>query len=1091
MDFQPKEKYTFKVDGIKRDGANVYFLIKVNGEETYIKAFEFQKNSTPTELQCICKGPDSTGQPIFMQDLAAVIGQLYHVGYEGDFYVKSFKYPYYYEVVDENGLCMRLTKFPSGAKIQPRQTVRCRITYINLVRVELELIEVQVPQQLPFLTITDFINLPDVEKIHTLYLRRLMAGLTAFQEARREYNRKNPLWVIAAINAVDRHFTQWLLSDMPHKSELLETFISGAVNLLENSDFLSHAQENDKADYQAILSRTIVKAEDYLEALRLEHDKLDQKFIDETFERLSISEYLYRPERRMRVAMSLFLLRRKSMRHYISRIFSIIKEKHSKRRFMELFRGAFVEMLDIFISSQENDSRVIVSNWDTVTTSEMVEALAIQLLLTADAGGGALSQPVYKSMLYRHASLLDATAGQRHTLIDKSWAALMGRFNPQLEYGWNDLDYIKILCSKLASRGAVPDTKGQLRVYEGENICVSIANNRIAVAPKVQGMDMKGVFPSEHPDIPDGMQIWLNDRPEEKLPLKNATVHHYRNAWKEIENLILAKQSVTRVARQRKPSVGDEMLIRITGADRTNKFRFHCKVEDPEFTGSGYIAPTGAMVSYSVHATPDMFKDPATGCPFLFRAEVETIDSTGAVHFRTRRGISKMIYEQLDEDMEHLVQISDVREKHYLAISEDGVTMYLPRETGSNYPLYSFVYVTIKEKHPDGSVRARIVDKADESFERVDAFYELMKNYAEDIYDPTTAFQRSETDEDEDSESISQDAIKELINIIDRRGMQVKSHELTYNYLALARLLAIAAGEDETAFYYGKRMELAVTLCEFGQKGKISNEELEVLEDALADNGDMVSNHPDIAHRLNQLRIVNQLDNPVPSEFLWSNVKERGNSLDRSLAELALAYNLLRSHDAYDIRKLLRNKILSKLDLEVPVLEGAVVAREDQYNELKTSIIYPAGQDNHMFANEKAQMDVILKAICSFLNTRGGTLYIGVNDPGFAVGLEQDFLYLNGRRPNYDLEHIKDVFDRRVRDAVFNKLGVLANEKIDGKFEQVDGKWIFRVEVEPCPELIRLDGVAYVRQGRSKHPVPKSEEAALLRSRKKEFTGVR
>lgn len=1093
MTFQPKEKYTFKVEGVKRDGANVYYLIKVNGEETYIKAFEFQKNNTPSELKCICKGLDYSGRPIIMQDLAAVIEELYHVGYEGDFFVKNFQYSSYYEVVDENGLCMRLTKFPSGAKIEPRQMVRCRITFINLVRVEMELIEVQVAQQLPLLSVQDFLNLPDTKKIHNLYLKRLITKLPVFQEARRELMRKNPLWVMAAINAIDRHLTQWLLSDMPYKRELLETYISGCLNLLENSDFLSYAQETEKAEYQSILSRIIIKAEDYLEALNLEHDKLDQRFIDETFERLSKSEYLYRPERRMRVAMSLFLLRRKSMRHYISRIFAIIKEKHNKRRFMELFRAAFVEMLDIFISSQENDSRVIVSNWDNVTTNEMVEALAIQLLLTSDAGGGSLSQPVYKSMLYRHASLLDATEGQRRTLVDKSFAALMGRFNPQLEYGWSDLDFIKVLCSKLASRGAVPDVKGQLKIFEGENICVSVAGQRIDIAPKVQGMNMKGVLPTDHPDIPEGVQIWLNERTEEKIPLVNATLNHYSRAWNEIENLITAKQVVTRVARQRKPMAGDEMLIRITGIDKNNKYRFFCKVEDPEFTGTGYLSPTGDIVSYSVYATPEMFKDPSTGCPFLFRAEVEKVDPNGACHFKMRQGVRKMIYEQLDEDMEHLVQISDIRDKHYLAISEDGVTMYLPREADADYKLYSFVYASIREKHPDGSVRAHIEGYADqgESFDRVDAFYELMKNYAEDIFDPSKSFVNTDSDDAGDAETISADAIKELISIIDRRGMQEKRHELTYNYLALARIIAMAAGEDETALYYKKRMELSMTLCEFGQKGKISNEELEALEEALANNGDMVSNHPDIARRLNQLRIMNQLDNPTPSEFLWNNVKEHLHTLDSSLAELVLAYNLLRTHDAYNIRKELRNKILSKLDLEVPMLEGAVVAREDQYNELKTSIIYPAGEENHMFANEKVQMDIILKAICSFLNTRGGTLYIGVNDPGFAVGLDADFQFLNGRRPNYDLEHIKDVFDRRVRDAVFNRLGVLANEKVNGNFEEVDGKWIFRVEVEPCPELIRLDGVAYVRQGRSKHPVAKSEEAALLRSRKKEFTGPR
>ena len=56
-------------------------------------------------------------------------------------------------------------------------------------------------------------------------------------------------------------------------------------------------------------------------------------------------------------------------------------------------------------------------------------------------------------------------------------------------------------------------------------------------------------------------------------------------------------------------------------------------------------------------------------------------------------------------------------------------------------------------------------------------------------------------------------------------------------------------------------------------------------------------------------------------------------------------------------------------------------------------MVYPP--DNHMKADEFAQNTNIMKAICAFLNsTTGGTLYLGVNDQGYVVGIDNDMKYL-------------------------------------------------------------------------------------------------
>ena len=54
---------------------------------------------------------------------------------------------------------------------------------------------------------------------------------------------------------------------------------------------------------------------------RLLLDGREQAFIDDAIDTLKLSGYLYQPERRMRVLMSLFTLRTEYLRRYVSDIF--------------------------------------------------------------------------------------------------------------------------------------------------------------------------------------------------------------------------------------------------------------------------------------------------------------------------------------------------------------------------------------------------------------------------------------------------------------------------------------------------------------------------------------------------------------------------------------------------------------------------------------------------------------------------------------------------------------------------------------------------------------------------------------------------
>jgi len=287
----------------------------------------------------------------------------------------------------------------------------------------------------------------------------------------------------------------------------------------------------------------------------------------------------------------------------------------------------------------------------------------------------------------------------------------------------------------------------------------------------------------------------------------------------------------------------------------------------------------------------------------------------------------------------------------------------------------------------------------------------------------------------------------------------------------------------DMAEYYSRRLELLKVLQLFGEVDKIKDEEL---NDLLENNEAFISNYPDIKNKLTQLQIINHLDKPWNDDYLWELAKRTENKDVSSLARLVLTHNMMDGFNVFEQRMAIRKKIYQMMDLKMRIPETSFVAEEDQFTELKTSMIYPAG--NNMRADEKQQIKELMTVVCSFLNAKGGTLYVGVNNLGSATGLDTDFIYINNGRGGYDLTDVKDKFDLKFRNAVHNLLGGIANNMVSCEFLTVNGKTIYKVVVEPCADLIFLDGTAYVRQGTSKWPIQKSEIESFRKQRAAQFS---
>src|SRR5690606_26743289 len=92
---------------------------------------------------------------------------------------------------------------------------------------------------------------------------------------------------------------------------------------------------------------------------------------------------------------------------------------------------------------------------------------------------------------------------------------------------------------------------------------------------------------------------------------------------------------------------------------------------------------------------------------------------------------------------------------------------------------------------------------------------------------------------------------------------------------------------------------------------------------------------------------------------------------------------------------------------------------------------------------------IIAKVICSFLNSNGGTLFIGVKDDGTIQGLDYDYsLFESGQRDKVLLE---------LDDLISRYFGSGRKPLIEGEIQEVNGKEILVVDVAASEKPVFLN----------------------------------
>lgn len=129
-------------------------------------------------------------------------------------------------------------------------------------------------------------------------------------------------------------------------------------------------------------------------------------------------------------------------------------------------------------------------------------------------------------------------------------------------------------------------------------------------------------------------------------------------------------------------------------------------------------------------------------------------------------------------------------------------------------------------------------------------------------------------------------------------------------------------------------------------------------------------------------------------------------------------------------------------DRNPEMIKDLISRGEGQFVEFKST-----GRKNLRTGEKDPAIEwAVVKTLCGFMNTHGGTLLIGVDDHGTTVGIEQDYSFVDHRN--------RDGWERWLTRAVSNAMETLAATELSVSFCSIDDKMIARIDVRPSTKPI-------------------------------------
>lgn len=976
----------------------------------------------------------------------------YKIGESYPFRIKNV-FANYCELIDEERGIRTYLQDTANLRLSKSQTIKCRIISTKEKHPRVELVD------LSDIIVRDDANINEAVLADILAKEGISWNVRDFiklmlaEEGYISFAQQCQRWIQQQINI----------------NTNLEEIRRDCENVLEYSGFLDHCSLSERELYQNRFTTLIEQLSYYIRAQKFIAKDSDSEgpdahqFVSEIIQKLRQSGFVYHPIKQFSILSSLFMLKPSLMDKYMPQLYAVIRSRNLNLWKKDPFRKALIHVLELYIRNGSN--RIDQTKDNSQLVLQTISGLAIQLLLLERQDDGDIAD--YRLSAARICTI--ASYARLPNNVDILSLALCNLLSHNVQlpsYNLYDTRHqaFPFFVSSTAKRGNL--TLDTTNIFTRNHIKLTVSKNGIELSGPENNSKMVPLLPKEL-NLWQNLQVYLPKSLVGVSFIGTRDIFRYERLWNDIEEALfnVSNDSMSTTSRK-KHKVMDLVRISVLRQDSQDHDKFFCRIED-EIGGEGYIMLSD-IVAYTAPISVRQFLS-STGNRLVFNAIIIENDDN-MFHFSMEEDLKQFAQTFYKDEPDGIIcsigSDKSADGKRLPGVTQEGVSVSLVAQNGlAGLKKNTIVVATYHgEGYGTFHIEASINGQSDNNdFSITEAFHYLMQEYAIDQIEDTS----SVTDRDIlDSDNFMNVAeVHELIYMIDRISILDNEYVKSYNYLAFARILSLMTGMENKAAYYKGRMDIILMLHDFAVNDRVNEQNLEQLSSA---NVELFSGNPILRDRFNQLQTVSFIGKPEKNDLLW---KATGNDdpIVSELAQLVLSYNFVKQNNMNSQAIDIHNRIKATLRLKghetnLKLYGGGI---EDKTTEYKTSIVFVADKTVDK-ANPQEQMKEILKVINSFLNTEGGTLYIGVNDSGMGVGLENDLEYK-------DFHGDRDAYQRSIISAVVKTWGRVIGTYVDITFDQDNTKAVCIVSVRPYANGIPFEGSWYVREVSTKRALTQEE----------------
>ena len=648
------------------------------------------------------------------------------------------------------------------------------------------------------------------------------------------------------------------------------------------------------------------------------------------------------------------------------------------------------------------------------------------------------------------------------SIVRASFERLRNEKVSNLGFGWNDLEKIGTdLFAHNASNLVKFDTPiNKALVFSKYGTALLTASGLFLT--RQSKTESKKLLKEGASSLDTGLGVALRTPSSEKLKVS------MENNPVEMDEYINDFITLQKNVQEKKPEIhlkvydeGDEATVKITSINRTG-------IIHVETIDLGYKTITGiirfekpSIVYYYTHTLYEYFH--VGDC---LRATIRnSVLGVFSIEDQLVDFFVQDTKKEAAKDNTFLCKLIDERPSYYGWINELGIAFY--SVNNGQYCRGEFAYLSVRNYGTGtkyGKMDARIEGRSDEVFDEKSARHDCIRVFAEKTNAPDNQIKEEETGE------LNPTILRFLIQQMFEHQKTLLKPSDRIRYLANANVIAELVGDMVTSSFIRFTRTYLRALVQFVRKEDVDAIQLVPQEDYRDAKQTLI--------RLSVIEILKEYGKKEDSEKLSGTIhtfKEKLPMLAR-LARLVQTANAMQGILSEATLNVIRREIIKTLSIEtendadLEADSGIYLGIESGTQEFKTSMVYPS--NNHMQPDEYAQNINVMKGVCAFLNsTTGGTLYIGVNDQGMVVGIENDMKYLKYKE--------MDSYTRYIQDTAKKHFGidVLPYLRIEPLYDNT----VLAIHVEPHPyRVVELNNTAYLRVNAESREMPERVRQELI-----------